>query len=151
MKMPALFLTFVAMLLHVTPASAEDGAKPVAKDSTTAQKIKELQKERIETLRKLVEQLTKLAVNARAEFSEALEARLQLLQAEADAAETAADRIALYKAAIDSLKQYEELATGRYQAARGTEAAILKIKVRRLELEIRLEQLKSKASKEGKE
>jgi hypothetical protein len=51
---------------------------------------------------------------------------------------------------LDSLKEYEELAKATFEAARGTELNILKIKARRLEIEIILEQANIKEAKESK-
>lgn len=146
MKMPALILVAVIVILAAAPANAQDVVNPPAKEQieASAKKIKDLQKERIVALERRVEQLNALAQRAQAEPGEVMEATLLLFQARLDAAEKRADRIALYKNLVDLLKQYEELAIQRAQAARGTEAAFLKIRARRLEAEIHLEQAKVK-------
>lgn len=105
-------------------------------------RVKELQKERIAALRETADVSMKLAQSARVELSEALEDRINLLKAEVDAAENGADRIALYKKAIDSLKEYEAMAKTRFEAGRGTQVAMLRVKARRIEVEIALERLK---------
>ena len=51
---------------------------------------------------------------------------------------------------VDALKQYEALADSRRQHAQGTHAAVLKIKARRLEAEVRWEQAKAKEAKQSK-
>ncbi|WP_161967349.1 hypothetical protein [Fimbriiglobus ruber] len=79
-----------------------------------------------------------------------LAARMSLLKAELDAAEKESDRIALYKKTLDALKKYEEVATARKAAARGTELSTLKVKARRLEIEISLEQANIKETKESR-
>lgn len=142
MKMAATFLTAVAAILSVAPASPQDGVNPRAKEQieASAQRIKDLQKERIAVLERVVEQLNALAQRAQAEPGEVMEATLLLFQARLDAAEKMADRVTLYKNLANLLKQYEEAAHQRAQAARGTEAALLKIRAKRLEAEIHLEQ-----------
>lgn len=139
-------------LAEVTTERAVSARAPLAAAGppASADKVKDLQKERIATLKALAEVTTKLAVNGRAPLEEALEARLLLLEAEADAAEKEADRITLYTGCVDTLKEYEKLADARKQAALGTEATVLKIKARRLEVEIRLEQARSRENKDHK-
>jgi hypothetical protein len=148
MWMPA--LTVVAATLLT--ASAPDEAKPPRKEQIeeSAKKIKELQKERIAALKEMAEITTRLSMNGRTSPEEALEATLLVFQAQLEAAEKESDRIALYKKMIDSLKGLETLAEERMKTARGTAATVLKVKARRLEAEIHLEQAKIKEAKEGK-
>jgi outer membrane protein TolC len=146
MGMSALFLSAT---LVMTPA--QDKVNPSKEQiEESVKKVKELQKERIDTLKELTEQITKLAQSGRVEFGEVLEARMLLLKAELDAAEKESDRIALYQKTIDTLKEYEERANAQVKAGRGTAAVGLKIKARRLEVEIQLEQAKVKHAKENK-
>ena len=79
--------------------------------------------------------------SGRIEVAEVLEDRLSLLKAEVDATPKA-DRIPLYSQAVDSLKQYEEVAKGRFEHGRGTEYALLRVRAKRLEVEVLLEQAK---------
>jgi len=152
MRMPALILTVLAAALLIAPARPQDKGNPARKDQAeeSARKIKELQKERIAILKAMVDQVTKLVQTGRASFDEACEARLLLLKAELDAAEKESDRITLYKNFVDVLKEFESWAEQRWQAARGTQAAVLKIKARRLEAEILLERAKAEEAKESK-
>jgi hypothetical protein len=144
MGMPALIL---ALLL--APAISPDGPA-LAGGEESAKKIKELQKERIATLKQLVDGLAQLAPHGRADFGELIEARLLLLQAELDVAEKGEDRLALYKKAIESLGQYEQWANARVQAGRANTTTVLKIKARRLEAQIWLEQAKAKEATPSK-
>ncbi len=132
-----------------TPQGKENPSLKTAAEKS-ARKVKDLQKERIDTLKELVEQTAKLYQNARIEFAELLDARLLLLQAELDAAAKESERIAIYKQTIDALKGYEEWADARTKSGRGTQAAVLKIKARRLEVEIQLEQARGKQDEKGK-
>jgi RNA polymerase sigma factor (sigma-70 family) len=123
---------------------------PEAPDEGSAKKIKDLQKERVTILKDVVEQSAKLYQNARIEYAEVLEAQLLLLRAELDLAEKESERIALYQKTIDVLKQHEALAKARHESGRGTAVPGLRIKARRLEVEILLEQAKAKDAPPGK-
>jgi hypothetical protein len=145
MTIPALILVAVAGVLS-SHASPRDGVNPPTKEDSgaSAQKIRELQKERLATRKELVDTLTILVRAKLNYYEEALEARLLLLQAEQETAEKQADRILLYEKAIESLKQYEEWAKGQVQAGKRTEATVRKTKAVRLKVEIQLEQAKRK-------
>jgi outer membrane protein TolC len=151
MKMPALILVVAATLLSAGPASSQDGVNPPAKEQIKAseQKIKELQKERLAALKKTVDIFTKLIRAGRDDFEDSSETRLLLLQAELGAVENEADQIALYKKAIDSLKEYEASANNQVNTGRSSATTVLRIKARRLELEIQLGQAKAKRAKPG--
>jgi hypothetical protein len=152
MRLPALVLAVVAVTPLLASAGPRDKDNPPPKDKAEApaRKVKELQKERIATLKTVAEVSLKLAQAARLETGEALEARMALLKAEVDAAETEPERIALYTKALDSLKVFEALAKAQFQAGRATELAVHKMKARRLEIEIELEKAKARQAKEGK-
>ncbi|OWK45732.1 RNA polymerase sigma factor [Fimbriiglobus ruber] len=124
----------------------KDKGKPPPEDrkAEAARKIKDLQAERITTLRDLTETSLALYKNARASYEGALEARILLLKAELEVATDDAARMDLYKKCVDALTGYEEIAKAQHQGARGTIAAVLGIKARRLEVEIQIEQAKAK-------
>ncbi len=152
MRIPALILTVMAATLLMAPASSQDKANPPRKEQIreAAKKIKELQKERIATLKQMADVTATLFRMARVSFDEVCEARVLVLKAELDAAEKESDRITLYKNLVGVLKEYETWADGRLKTARGTVASVLKIKARRLEVEINLERAKVKEAKEAK-
>jgi outer membrane protein TolC len=132
----------------MTAASAQE--KPAKEQiEASAKKVKELQKERIATLTELVNQAVAAFQKAQASYEEVLEAQMLLLKARLDVAEKESERITLYEQTVAVLKKSEELANTRAQAGRGSHAAVLKIKARRLEVEILLEQAKIKQAKEG--
>lgn len=116
----------------------------------SVKKVKEIQKERIATLKKAAEVSLALAQRDRLEVWEAVEDRVALLKAELEVAETEADLVTLYKKTLDDLKVYEAVAKARLEAARGSELALHKVKAKRLETEIALEQAKMKQAKDGK-
>lgn len=137
---------------RVKPPAAKDDKEPSRKEQIeeSAKKIKELQKERIATLKEMADQATHLYQSGRVSFEPVLEARLQLLKAELDAAEKESERITLHKKFVDAMKDYETWTEERVKSARGTAATVLKVKAMRLEAEIHLEQAKVKEAKEGK-
>jgi len=75
------------------------------------------------------------------------EARIVVCEAEVDAAENEADRVAALKSLVELLTQREETAKSRKEQARATDADIFKVKARRLETEIRL--AKAQANVQG--
>ncbi|MBN9119998.1 MAG: hypothetical protein J0I06_12685 [Planctomycetes bacterium] len=152
MRTPALILAVAMAVLLTGRASSQDKANPPLKERTeeSVKKVKELQKERIATLRKASEVSLKLAQAARLEVWDAVEDRMSLLNAELEVAEKGSDRITLYTKAVDDLKAYEELAKARFEAGRGTELAVHKAKAKRLGVEIQLERAKIREAKEGK-
>jgi hypothetical protein len=109
-------------------------------------RVKKLQKERIDTLKVLVEGTERMFKNGRTSAEELCEARLLLLEGELDATEEASDRIALYTNIVDVLKEYEKHADAQRVNVRGTDEdarKTLKVRARRLEFEIRLERAKA--------
>jgi membrane fusion protein (multidrug efflux system) len=142
--MPALILAVMAATLLIAPGSPQDKVNLPRKEQVqkSAKKVKELQKERLAVLRALRDQLARLYQNARVGIDELLEARVQLFQAELDAAEKQSDRLTLYKNLVEELKQYEKIAHAKVEAGQGLKTSVLKIKARRLEAEIHLEQAK---------
>lgn len=131
---------------------AEDKVNPPPKERTQdpSKKIKELQKERIATLKQAAEVSLRLAQRDRLDVQEAVEDRMTLLKAELEVTEKEPDRITLYTKVLEELKAYEEMAKARHQAARGTELPVHKIKAERLEVEIEIEKAKVLGAKDGK-
>lgn len=134
--LPALFV------LMATAGAQSTSGEPSSESKT---KIAALRKERIAALKELSATSMKLAQASRIEMSEVLDDQAALLKAELEVAGTDADRIALYKASIDNLKTLEEMARAQLNAGRGTMHSVLKVKARRLEVEIQLEQTKAGA------
>jgi hypothetical protein len=152
-KLPALVLTVAAATLLMAPATPQDKANPpTERIEESAKKIKELRKERIDILEKLVETTAELfkVQRARVPYEDVLEAQLLLLPARLDAAEKESDRVKLYEQTIAVLKQLEKLAENNVVAGRGTQVPVYKTKARRLEAEIQLEQAKIKEAKQSK-
>src|SRR5262245_41173410 len=136
----------IAAVMLLTAAGPQEKPSREAVESS-AKKVKDLQKERIETLKAASEVSAKLATAGRLEIRAASNARIALLKAELDAAEKESDRAALYKEALDSLSQFEAQAKAAKEAGRATDLDRLAIKACRLEVEIWQEQAKIKAAK----
>lgn len=128
--------------LAAAGAAVTKGQEPKTEKAaeTSADKVKDLQKERVAAFREMVEVESNLFRIAQSSHEALYEAKAALHEAEAAAAENGADRVAALKSLVEVLKGAEELAKARKQAARGTQIEILKAKARRLEAEIRLEQ-----------
>ena len=152
MRKPALILAVMAATLLMAPASPQDKVNPPRKDRTeeSAKKIKEFQRERIATLRQLVDENSRLRDRRQASFEEVAEARLLLLNAELDAAEKESSRITLYKSIVDVLKEGEKFAEDAVKTGGGTPVRIFKVRAMRLEAEINLERAKAKEAQGAK-
>jgi len=152
MRKPVLILAVMAATLLMAPASPQDKVNPPRKDKTeeSAKKIKELQRERIATLKQVVDANSRLRERQLASFGEVVEAKLLLLNAELDAAEKESSRITLYKSIVDVLKEGEKFAEDAVRTAGGPQVRILQVKARRLEAEINLERAKAKEAQEAK-
>jgi hypothetical protein len=136
---------------RVGAAGPKDKGNPPRKEpGESAKKVKDLRTERVATLKELVALYVKLYQSGRGSHSEVLEAQMLLLRAELDAAETEAERVTLYQKAVDAMKTFEGLARAQREAGLGTQAAVLRLRASRLEVEIQLEQAKMKVAKEGR-
>ncbi len=142
MRMTALIPAAVAATLLAGQATPQTPAPASPKGREPGPAVKELQKERIATLKRVADAATKMAQSGRLEVWEAVEDRMALLRAEVEATERAAERVPLYTTALGSLAEFEAIAKGRFEAARGTELAVLKVRAKRLEVEIALERAK---------
>jgi hypothetical protein len=142
MKMSALIVAAM-FLMAVGSQEASSKENPEA----SAGKIKELQQERIATLKTMIDVGSKLFTIGHLQTRELAEMRMTLLKAEVEAAEKEADRIPLYQEAVETLKGYEAIAKAAKEAAKGTELDKLAIKAKRLEVETWLEQARLKAAK----
>lgn len=148
MRSAAIALTLVAVAVLVTSASSQGVPSNAGKNQhdESDRKVKQLQQERIATLKQAADIADKLYKNARVTPEEVCEAQLQFLRAEFDAAANEADRVAWCQKCVDALKNYEQIAAAAVQNAKGTQVSALKVKASRLEAEILLEQAKARAA-----
>ena len=152
MRKPALILAVMAATLLMAPASPQDKVNPPRKDKTeeSAKKIKELQRERIATLKEMVDAISTMREQQLASYQDVAETKLLLLNAELEATEKGSSRITLYKSIVDVLKEGEKFAEDAVRTAGGTQVRILQVKARRLEAEINLERAKAKEAQGAK-
>jgi predicted phage tail protein len=139
-------MKMLALILAVT-VFAVAGAQEAPSKEEAAKKVKQLQQERIATLKAMIDVGVKLAPVGHFPTRELAETRMTLLKAEVEATEKESERIALYQHAVEALKEYEGLAQAAKEAARGTELDKLAIKAWRLEVETWLAQAQLKAAK----
>lgn len=149
MRIVALLLTVATGTLLMAPASAED-TPGEQENRKSADKVNELQRERVATLKTLAEVETSLLKIGRTSPETVLEARALVCEAELDVAEKASDRITALKSLVEVLKELEGTAKARQAAAEASAAPMLKVKARRLEAEIRLERAQAKAQGQAK-
>ena len=153
MKLPALVVTVMVTVtgtaLLISAANSQDAGADSrkGKQEESARRVKELQNERLTTLRSLAVDTQALYRSGRAEADRAHDAQRQLVRAEVELAASDADRIKLYEKFVNVMKEYEELATVKLEGARGTRIAILEATAMRLEAEITLEQVRAAAAK----
>jgi len=152
MRILALIVAVAAGTLLMASASPKDPENPPSKAEAqkSTDKVRALQKDRINTLKAVADLETRLYQSGKASPEAMLEARVLVCDAELDAAEKESDRITVLKSLVAELKEYEELARARKESAKGTEVAILKVKARRLEAEIRLEQAQGRGQGQAK-
>jgi hypothetical protein len=143
-------LSVVAGALLAPPVPEKVNPTPKEQIEESMKRLKELRQQRIATLKETADQMEALYKNARESVDALIDAKQLLLQAELEGAEKESDRIALYQKYVQTMGEYEALAESKRQAARGTLAAVLKVKARRLEAEIRLEEAKLKVAKQSK-
>jgi hypothetical protein len=145
MGIRGLIVAVAAGILFIASAGARDGESTPSQTNIqkSNDKIKQLQKERVATLKMAVDVETHLFQIGKSSQEAVLEAKVLVCEAELDAAEKKSDRITALKSLVDVLKEYEELAKVRTNIAEGTEVGVLKARARRLEGEIRLEQARA--------
>ncbi len=144
MKLMGLVLTVVSCGLLIAVGNSQDAAVNAQKEQQieTAKRVKELRATRIATLKSMTELVTRRYQNAMTSADELYEAKLLLLNAEVDAAETDSDRMKLLQGIVEVMKEYEETAEAMVKSARANPTLVLKAKAKRLEAEIALEQCK---------
>lgn len=147
MKMPVLFVALLAAAMLTVAANSQEGASPTTAKAETDSKVKELQQQRIATLKEIVEGLNVQRQSGRGSFEETLEATVQLLNAELEVATNDAERIKICENIVKQFATLEEVAQAAREGARGTYTAVLKAKAKRLEAEIVLERMKGRGAK----
>jgi|SRR5262245_22549025 len=125
-----LFVLLVA-LLPMSQSAAQD-------------KLRALQRERVETLSKLASYLEESYKSGATGLEQLLEARQRVAKAELALCQTNAERIAVRERVVQETKEYESRISGTVEVGGKPVGELLKAKARRLKAEIALEQEKSR-------
>ena len=146
MKTPGLIAIVVGTSLLIGSANSKDDAGSTVKNPQVEAmtRIKELQTRRVAALKKLANLVSEEFKRGLASPFVACDAQLQALEAEADAADSDAERIKYLEDCVNFAKEYEKLADALRTSARRNYTDIVRLQVRRLEAEINLELVRAK-------
>jgi hypothetical protein len=137
---------FLAVALHAVPLALSQPAEPVKSD---AAELKELQKERIETLTGLVDLVLRQLQSGRTDFTHVVRAQMDLVDAKLDSAENPRERMVLLEeqlkmaqSILDDVKRRADIGSPTT-----TGAEVLQAKALCLDIKIKLvrERVKLKA------
>jgi outer membrane protein TolC len=120
------------------------GSPRVAAADTKDSKLKELQEERLSTLRELVKATTADYVTGRVPFDRVQQATRALLDAELEQCQSDKERITVLEKIVALAKESEKNAVQRYKTGAAPHSDALMATAARLEAEIALERLRSK-------
>jgi outer membrane protein TolC len=133
-----LYLSLCSIGLVVVAAWAIAAEPPAPQQSAASHPLQSLLKERVDTLRHLVEILDAQSQSGVVTKETVILASNQLLDAELELAKTKADRVALHEKLVGNLRRLEEFANGQYRDGRCTLDGPLRAKAARLKAEIQL-------------
>jgi hypothetical protein len=142
-----------AALVALLYAASE--ARPVlgqTKDTPAGEaKIRALLKERLAALKQIVEEIEKShKAGGGISLDDVLQARLACYHAELDLCETDKERIAVLEKMLALAKESERMISARFDLGSVPHTAVLAARVNRLEAEIALERVKTKAGGQAK-
>lgn len=147
MRRTVLVVAVLAAAFLTAVADSQEGPAPKTDQGGAATKVKDLQQQRIATLKEIVEAFDAQRQNGRGSFEDLIEAKVQLLTAELEVASSDAERVTICENIVKQFVALEELAQANRESARGSYTAVLKAKARRLEAEISFERAKSRAER----
>lgn len=125
-----LSVAFVAGTLMSAGSAHEDSAR----------KLRELHRERVETLQQLIQDLESQKSNRQVSRDEIMQTNLQLLRAQLDAAQSNNERMTLHQNIVDLMSEWEDMAEQVVKKAHVERSLYLKAKADRLKAEIDMEQ-----------
>jgi hypothetical protein len=118
--------------------------EPVEGRTSSNPKLQALLKERLETLREMVEAAKQLYKENAADQGVVRQANLRVYKAELDMAETAKDRIAVLEKIADVYKEEEDSVSRLAKRGMAAQGVVREARISRLEAEIALEREKEK-------
>ncbi len=147
MKKTVLLIAVLAAAFLTAVADSQEGTAPKTDQAGAATKVKDLQQQRMATLKEIVEAFNAERQNGRGSFEDLIEAKVQLLNAELEVASSDAERVTICENIVKQFITLEEVAQASREGARGAYTAVLKAKAKRLEAEISLERAKGRGAK----
>ena len=133
-RLPSI-LPILCLLALASTAPAEDLTK----------QIQDLKQERVALLKKQVALVQAQHRQGQTSTTEVIQASLQLLEAELDAATEPKQRVALRKEMLQHMKQLEQMVKDQVQQGTVSSSELLKAKTQRLDAEIRYLEEKAKS------
>jgi hypothetical protein len=130
--MNRLVIAAVALALAVSAAGAEDKVEP----KVQTEKIKKLQKERRDLLKKALDLQMRRIENGTGSIRGAVPTSKELLRAELDVATTAKERLAAHEAHLELTKRAEKMAVKAHDAGGLTMFELTLVQADRREAEI---------------
>jgi C-terminal processing protease CtpA/Prc len=107
-------------------------------------KLRELHKDRIATLQQITDLYKAQIANGFVTREDIMQAKLQLLKAELDAANTDEERITIQSMIVEMMIEFEEMTAQVVMHSHVDRTVYLKAKAERLKAEIELERLKAR-------
>jgi hypothetical protein len=148
-KIAWLALALIVLVAGTPAAPAPKADNTVKLDPATQAKVRKLQMERRDVLKKALDARRDEYEAGRGTMEALLEGTRNLLHAELDLATTAQQKIAAHAAILKVMKEMEKLTTARYEAGRLKLADYCDMQAARMEAEIGW--LKAGGGKEKKE
>jgi outer membrane protein TolC len=134
--------TFLLFLIAGFWPGMADSAQ--AQEKPKNEKINELLKERLATVKKLAEVTQAAYQQGRATIAEVTQANARLLKAELELCQSDKERLVVRERALALAKEYEKVASQLYKSGQATQASVLAARANRLEAEIAYERAKAK-------
>lgn len=132
----------VAGLVASGVAGRWSASVPVQAADAKDDPVETLLKKKLSLLRQGSEQMTQMFQNGRMAVDDALDWQLELSHAELDLCTTDEQRIAVLEKTLAAVKELEKKVQAQVQTAQATSLSAIKASVKRLDVEIALQQLK---------
>jgi outer membrane protein TolC len=137
--------TFSMHVLRATPTTGQADSQP-PDGAGKAPRVRALLKDKLATMREIVAWIEKSHQVGRASDEEVLQAKLAVLQAELELAESDRERVTVLEKVVAVQKEIETIVQTHFKAARAGQIDVLRAKANRLDAEIALERAKAKAA-----
>ena len=139
--------TAILVMAILSTGSPFGGLTSLAAAGQKNGKVKELQKERLATLKTLSDLTVKDYKSGRVSFDRVHQAMRAVLDAELEMCESDKERVTILEEAVKLAKEYETIAEAQYKTGKVTQSDVLMAKVNRLDTEIALERVNAKVGR----